>query len=243
MFIGRYDGEIRRTDDQIARLLAGLGALGLLERTIVVVTADHGESLREHGYYFDHGKEVYSASLHVPLIVAGPGIPDDGRRVPGVVRTPDIPATLLDLLELEPVPSFRGRSVAPWIEAPPDVREAVSEARFAHRRSQAAYRRTGPKTSVRSDRFSAILRLTDGAVELYDRRDDPAETVDLLGPGNGDSDEATELRGILADALRSRLATTASGREAPTLFDEATVRRIEALAESRVADAAGMPSR
>ena len=60
VFVARYDGEIRRTDTQIGKLLDGLRDLGRLDRALVVLTADHGESLTEHGYYFDHGKELYN---------------------------------------------------------------------------------------------------------------------------------------------------------------------------------------
>ncbi|MEQ8762976.1 MAG: sulfatase-like hydrolase/transferase [Planctomycetota bacterium] len=101
-----YQGEIAYTDAQIGVLLAGLERLGMLEDTIVAVTADHGESLGEHGES-THSIFVYDATLHVPLILAGPTLPE-GRRVPELVRTVDIVPTLLEALDQsDPAPSQR----------------------------------------------------------------------------------------------------------------------------------------
>jgi arylsulfatase A-like enzyme len=74
---GAYDAEIAATDEQIGRLLAALQASGRLESTLVVVVADHGESLGEHGE-LQHGFFVYDAAMHVQLIIAGPGVEPDG---------------------------------------------------------------------------------------------------------------------------------------------------------------------
>ena len=68
-----YDGEIAFVDRELGRLLKKLDETQQLGRTIVLVTADHGESLGEHGEG-THGVFVYDATLRVPLIMAGPGI-------------------------------------------------------------------------------------------------------------------------------------------------------------------------
>lgn len=67
-----YDGEVRFVDAEIGRLIERLRASGELEGTLVVVTADHGESLGEHDYWFEHGRDAYEASCRVPLIVRFP---------------------------------------------------------------------------------------------------------------------------------------------------------------------------
>ncbi|MFQ5513094.1 MAG: sulfatase [Myxococcota bacterium] len=92
--VGLYDGQIRLVDEQIGRMLATLRRRGQLRRTLVVLTADHGEEFWEHGG-FEHGHSVYEELLHVPLIVAGLGIPPG--RVVAPVSLVDLAPTLLAL--------------------------------------------------------------------------------------------------------------------------------------------------
>ena len=105
-----YDGEIAFVDTQLARLLRALEEKGALARTVVLATADHGESLGEHGEG-THGLFVYDSTLRVPWIVAGPGVAA-GRMSATVARGIDALPTLLDYAGL-PVPSaVEGRSCA-----------------------------------------------------------------------------------------------------------------------------------
>lgn len=105
-----YDGEVRYTDDTIARMLALLEREGLLDRTIVVVTADHGDEFLEHGYK-GHQKTLYQEVIHVPLILwARRGVPR-GRTVTRPVSLEDVSPTLLDLAGLPALPETDGRSL------------------------------------------------------------------------------------------------------------------------------------
>jgi arylsulfatase len=111
-----YDAEVRYADREIGRLLDALRASGALERTLVIVTADHGESLGEHRYWFEHGRHAYEVTCRVPLIVRVPE-----RLPPGLARRPeparrgadlslaDLAPTLLELLRLPPLPAPPGR--------------------------------------------------------------------------------------------------------------------------------------
>jgi arylsulfatase A-like enzyme len=105
------------TDQQIGRLVRAVRAR--FPRTVIVFAADHGESLGEHGFYFDHGDYVYNAASRVPLAFVFP--PDhplhgSGRRR-GWVSLVDVAPTLFDVVGLEPPPEmavlFEGRSLAP----------------------------------------------------------------------------------------------------------------------------------
>jgi arylsulfatase A-like enzyme/Tfp pilus assembly protein PilF len=89
-----YAGEIAYADSQVARLVDALRLRGLLDSTLVVATADHGEGLGDHGED-EHGVLVYEESLHVPLIVRGPGI-ERGRVEKEPVSLVDVAALLLD---------------------------------------------------------------------------------------------------------------------------------------------------
>lgn len=106
--IARYDNEIRFTDMHIGRLLDDLARRGLDERTIIVITGDHGEGFGEHGIEF-HGYHLYAAQTRVPLIIRVPGLQ------PARVTTPaghvDIVPTLANLAGLEPTPAMMGRSL------------------------------------------------------------------------------------------------------------------------------------
>jgi arylsulfatase A-like enzyme len=90
-YVARYDAEIAYTDAEIGRLLAALRAKGLMRNTLVVLTADHGESLGDHHYFFDHGRFGFQTCLRVPLIVSYLGV-----IRPGVDRDP------VELLDLAP---------------------------------------------------------------------------------------------------------------------------------------------
>jgi arylsulfatase A-like enzyme len=113
-YVARYDAEIAYTDAQIGLLLTAAAERGLLERTLSVFTSDHGESLAEHHYHFDHGRFSFQTCLHVPLVLHYPGVLE-----PGVERAPvellDLAPTLLEIAgaQLEEGVWMQGRSLAP----------------------------------------------------------------------------------------------------------------------------------
>src|SRR5262249_24072912 len=103
--LARYLGAVRFVDDQLARLFQGLAARGVYsDNTLVIVTADHGESVGESGE-FGHGTSLYSQQIHVPLIVSYPAKVTAGRRVSRVVEASrSILPTVLDLAGI-PIPA------------------------------------------------------------------------------------------------------------------------------------------
>ncbi len=94
-----YDGEVAFVDEQIGKLLSGLEKMGHLERTVLVVTSDHGEGLGEHGEP-THAFFLFDSTLKVPLIIKGPGIKGN-RRCKSQVRSMDLGGALLGLVTLE----------------------------------------------------------------------------------------------------------------------------------------------
>ena len=117
-----YSGEIAYTDEQVGRLLDGLEKQGLGSRTVVVAMGDHGESLGEHGE-MTHGIFIYESTMHIPLIIAGPGIPAN-KVVEEQVRSIDVMPTVLDFLHLSPAKEAQGVSLRLLIE---DVAPRVAD--------------------------------------------------------------------------------------------------------------------
>ena len=101
--VDSYAREIARVDADVGTLMSALERKGVAQNTMVVVVADHGESMIEHESYFDHGQHLYDASLRVPLIVRAPGVAQAGLRVPCQLSTVDVAPSLLELGQVEPI--------------------------------------------------------------------------------------------------------------------------------------------
>ncbi|MEE9608056.1 MAG: sulfatase [Myxococcota bacterium] len=189
--VSLYDADIAQVDLQIAAVLSALEALGLSERTLVVLTSDHGEELYEHNHYFFHSYSIYESVLRVPLIMRLPGVISPRSRVDATVESIDIAPTVLDFLDI-PIPDeFEGTSLRDRILAPG----------AAGAQAGVAISDLGPGIySIRTDRWhfiynprgytSPIIRPDSRgdlghfrieAEELYDVREDPRETRNLVG--------------------------------------------------------------
>jgi arylsulfatase A-like enzyme len=108
-----YKGEITFLDVQIGRLLALLGNLGIARNTLIVLAADHGESMTEKGIYFCHGG-LYNTVTHVPLIMSLPGEVPEGLEVKTLTSLIDIFPTALEILGYEcETEHINGRSLLP----------------------------------------------------------------------------------------------------------------------------------
>jgi arylsulfatase A-like enzyme/Flp pilus assembly protein TadD len=181
-----YDGEIAFVDEQLGRLLDAVAN----RPCYVVVTADHGESLGEHGED-THGLFVYDATLRVPLVVAGPGL---GPRVSDVLaRSYDVAPTLLDLAAIEALSPIDGRSLRPALEGRAMSDEpAYSESLFAQLNLGWA-----PLFAWRTRDHKLVAAPRS---ELYDVAADPGETQDRA---DGDAPRVEALRRALDAALAS----------------------------------------
>jgi arylsulfatase A-like enzyme/Flp pilus assembly protein TadD len=123
-FADGYDAEIAFADEQIGQVFAALKKRGTYDDTLIVVTADHGEGLMEHGEP-SHSLLVFDTTLHVPLIVKLPG-QKPGRRVETLASLVDVMPTVLSALGLRVPAEVQGVSLLPWIRgAAPDARRTV----------------------------------------------------------------------------------------------------------------------
>lgn len=162
--VDRYDGELRKADAAIGRLVDAMERR--LERpVIVVVSADHGEEFRDHGGVY-HGSTLYEEQIRVPLIVRAPGLAP--RRVSAPVQTIDIAPTLLGLVGVDVPASFRGRDLRALATGRvPDVGPAFAA--------------VISKRMAVSWPLKVIADLRFGNFELYDLARDPHERENLAG--------------------------------------------------------------
>ena len=110
--VDRYDEEIRWVDREIGRLIKEVRIR--YPRTIIVVTADHGEEFGEHGGAY-HGTTLFDEQIRVPLVIHAPGVPH--RRVSAPVGAVDVLPTLLALLDVSPPTDLPGIDLGPWLDA------------------------------------------------------------------------------------------------------------------------------
>ncbi len=213
-YTNKYVGEVAWTDEIVGRLTAWLEAEKLLERTVVIVTGDHGESLGEHGEN-THGFFIYDATTHVPLIVRTPwGL---RGRVPAQVSSVDIYPTALDVAGLPPESGIDGRSLLRLLmdtKADPG-HVAYSETyypRFHHGWQHLQGLHYGNHQFIEAP-----------TPELYDLAKDPAE-----------KDNIYKTFGVTAEGLRVRLrdllggATSVAAPDSREL-DPDTLQRLAAL--------------
>lgn len=207
-----YDAEVAFVDAEIGRLLQSIDRAN----TIVVVTSDHGEALGEHGEP-DHGFFLYDATLHVPLIIAGPGIAH--RVVSEQVRSIDIAPTIAQLAGVEWPPDVRGgESLRVLIEGGARRDVPVSLAESWYPRLHFGW------SELRSARVGEWKYVAAPRPELYDLRVDARETKNLVdAKGPVAARLAADLQAITASfGQRAERAQTAQP-------DAETVRRLQAL--------------
>ena len=176
-----YEGEIAYMDEQVGRLLAGLDQLGITSRTLVIAIGDHGESLGEHGEA-THGVFLYDATLHVPLLMAGPEVPR-GKVIAEQVRSIDIHPTIMEFLQVRPSTEAQGVSLWPLLEHGTPVRSDYSYGETLYPRT---YMGWSELRAMRTDGWKFILAPHP---ELYDLAHDPGETHNLIGNHPAEADQ------------------------------------------------------
>ncbi len=204
-----YDGGIVQLDHQLDRLFRGLDEMGIAERSLIVLTSDHGEEFLEHGGVL-HGLTQYQEVLAVPLIVVGPGVPA-GRRVATVASLIDVMPTALERLDLAIPPDLDGISlVATWTrpEGSLPPRTLFSEADFVFD-PETKVKARGSKRTARDRRFRLHYDVSTGQRQLFDLSRDPLEQRDVLADR---TDEASALFGQLEIFLREDPVYTESPR-------------------------------
>lgn len=213
-----YHGEVLYADDAVAGVLEALRARGLHERTLVVLTADHGEGLGQHGW-LEHGLYLYDEQLRVPLIFVWPGVLPAGTRLRTPVGLVDVAPTLAELTGIRFPGASDGRSLAASLRS---GREPEARGLLLYRRPYrgAPPPERGEKWALRSEGWK-YLRSTGRPDELYDLAGDPGELRDL-------APSRAELTRRLAGELDARLSALPKPAQAGELSEE-TKERLRAL--------------
>ncbi|HJS59707.1 MAG TPA: sulfatase-like hydrolase/transferase [Vicinamibacteria bacterium] len=211
--LGAYDAEIAEADTQLGRLLDALEGDGRLGSTLVAVLGDHGEMLGEHGEA-THGFFVYDAAVRIPMVLAGPAVPE--RVVKDQVRIVDVMPTALELLRVPLPAAVQGASLMPLARGERLALKAVAESwypRFHYGWSELV--------TIQDERFKLIRAPRP---ELYDVQRDPGERSDLAAA------EGRQVE-VLRGALEEMLARLGSGRPVagPQAMDAETAERLQAL--------------
>jgi len=172
--IAQYDGEIRYADDNVGELINLLEELKIYDQTVIILTSDHGESMGEHHFYFDHC-DVYEPTIHVPLIIRYPQELPSGKRVRALVQSSlDIAPTILNLFKIPKLEAMEGKDL-------------ISIAKGEEQGYDEIYVNQGlwtGKRAIRTEKWKFIKTLDKTFWEtpdreLYDMERDPDERKDL----------------------------------------------------------------
>lgn len=208
VYRARYDAEIRYADDHVRAIVELLQTHRLWDETLFVLTADHGEALGEHGFFFQHGWFSYDDCLHVPLVLRAPGVVPRGRRVAQTVSLIDVTPTILDLVGIAPPDDVEGQTLRPFLAG-----EAADRPAFAQ-----SYQGTG-SVALRLGSVKYIFRPGRGPAAPPPAAGDeailPAEAQHELYDVAADRAEAHDLA-----ATRPDLLTALRGRVHAWLVDQ-----------------------
>ncbi|MFQ5478441.1 MAG: sulfatase [Candidatus Binatia bacterium] len=214
-YVNAYDGEVLYADYCLGRLVEALEERGIFDEALVIVTADHGESLGDHGHYFRHGQSLHEPSARVPLLIKPPGGRTEGvpTRWEGAVSLVDVFSTLLDYAGVTSPSGVDGQSLRPIVEG---GRSGKGRVVFSTRRGGgwAAHGREGSVLA------SLCGRAAGGGGELcgarfFDASKDPGQ-VHPISEGSLFLNLADELRRFVAAASAFDLPFAVTRRYKPT---------------------------
>lgn len=217
-----YEAGIRYLDRDLGRLFVLLRDKDLYDRSLIVLTSDHGEEFQEHGKFLH--SQIYDESVRVDLIFKLPQQHLAGTRIDTQVEVVDLLPTILDLVGLQASSPVQGQSLLPMMRGEAvEARPALSQNKLNRMRF-----------ALRTESHKIIHDLKEGASEVYDLRDDPGETIDLA---ESDPELAARLRKQLMEKVRENRhlaqGLEAEAPEEPSVEDSVLTKeeaeRLEAL--------------
>ena len=196
-YVAQYDGEIAAVDAEVGHVLEALERSAVRDQTLVLLSSDHGESLGEHDYFFDHGENLFDPSLRIPLVMAGPGI-ERGRRSGELASTLDLVPTVLDAVKVSYPPDLGGTSLLGAARGETLARDRLPGQN--DRNLLAAWDRRFKLVATPNESGSSYA--------LFDRELDPGETRDF-GAANAEQlrEERRELE-LFRERIDAQLVKT-----------------------------------
>lgn len=159
----RYRNAVHEGDAALRTLVDGFHARGLDDRTVWLVFGDHGEAFGQHPGNYGHTFFVYEENVHVPLLIAAPGLLDAQRRISRPVSLVDVVPTVLDLLGIAPPAAYQGHSA---LDGRPRMALFFTDYSL-------------PLAGLVDERWKAIEDISTRRLQLFDLADDPGETRDV----------------------------------------------------------------
>jgi arylsulfatase len=206
----RYLAEVAKDDEAIGKLMQTLDELQLRDKTLVVVTADHGETfssahsgisaLDHMKVRYHHSASNYEETTHVPILLSFPGKLPEGKAVSARMRNIDLAPTVLDLEGIDPSPKMTGRSLLPLVRGEPDSSErvVVTDGRGTRGIMSGSWRliaREGAaQKTIYGDKEVTV------AEELFNLAEDPGERHNVA---KTEPDRLAEMRARLESALKN----------------------------------------
>ena len=169
-WINLYDANLRYADWAVGEVIRLLREAGLWDKTIFILSADHGEAFGDHGYVW-HGTSVYPETTHIPLLIRFPRGLARGKRIPALTQAVDLMPTLFDLFQApSPRESIQGRSLVPLLTGEADkVHDYIFARGFGD----------DPSYMMRGTDSALLLYHGEGMQALYDLRTDPHLTRNI----------------------------------------------------------------
>ena len=212
-----YDGQIRRVDESVGTLLAALKRAGLYDRTLIVVTADHGDGFMEHGF-ISHSTVPYEELVRVPLLIKFPNSQYAGREVQGQVRLTDVLPTVLGVAGIAAPKDIVGCDLRRLLQPGASGEDGC----FTYAVTEIAEEGAAPTVAVRTERFKYIAR-DQREPEFYDLAVDPEETRNIIATAT--PSDVEPLRRLARTVVAGRRAQTGEGVQ----LDDATIENLKAL--------------
>ncbi len=218
-----YDGELRWTDANIGELFDFIARTPSADKTIIVITSDHGDGFNEHGF-INHGQKLYKELQHVPLIFYVPE--NEPVSVAGPVSNLDIFPTLADLVGVDVSGlGLEGESLVPQLFYGKDARQRVVFAETNY---------PDPLRAAIADDYKLIYNLKANVYELFDLRTDPWEKKNIWGK---DTEGGRKMKELLDEWLDRVYYSREAGRQAQEVRKQALL--VERPAPQVAADVSG----
>jgi arylsulfatase len=205
-----YDANLRWGDWGVGEIVKSLREQGVLDNTLLIITADHGEAFGEHGYIY-HAQAVYDEAVHIPLLIRFPGKQRLTGDVTALTQTVDVLPTILDLYGIPyPRDSAQGHSLLPLLDG---AQRSLRDYAFA------TCEEPWPSYLVRNSNWSLILYRGGKLRALYDLRTDPGQLHNVIAEHSKTAAAMTAAFNTFArtqkPGIAQFLSSTAAARPSP----------------------------